>query len=81
MFRYLDNIIEHPDEEKYRKIRKNNKVFCEKVAPAEGCEEFLEACGFKRTQDGTGELMHDVTAISRTVTWYLIVGLADYNWL
>lgn len=27
MCRYLDNITEHPGEEKYRKIRVNNKAF------------------------------------------------------
>jgi len=44
-------MINNPDEEKYRKIRKNNKVFSEKVAPVEGAEEFLEAVGFQKTTE------------------------------
>ncbi|XP_078482173.1 UBX domain-containing protein 6-like [Ciona intestinalis] len=48
IIRYIDNIIAHPGEEKYQKIRKNNKVFTEKVASVEGAEEFLEAAGFQR---------------------------------
>ena len=49
--RYLDNMIKNPDDEKYRKIRKNNKIFAEKVAPVEGAEEFLEAIGFQKTME------------------------------
>ena len=42
-------MINNPNEEKYRKIRKNNKVFTEKVASVEGTEEFLEGIGFRKT--------------------------------
>ena len=46
--KYLQNIIEHPGEEKYRKIRQGNKVYQDKVAPIVGSEEFLlKGCGFK----------------------------------
>ncbi|CAK8682045.1 UBX domain-containing protein 6-like [Clavelina lepadiformis] len=51
--KYVDNIIVHPDEEKYRKIRQNNRIFLERILPVEGCEEFLEAIGFKRTLNDT----------------------------
>lgn len=44
--KYLDNIIGHPDEEKYRKIRVSNKAFSERIAPLRGTEEFLQAAGF-----------------------------------
>lgn len=44
--KYLDNIIQHPDEEKYRKIRLSNRIFCEKVRPIEGAWDFLLAAGF-----------------------------------
>jgi len=47
LFRYLDNIVQHPGEEKYHKIRIQNKVFQEKVAPMEGTEQFLAAAGFQ----------------------------------
>lgn len=47
LFRYLDNIIQHPTEEKFQKIRVNNKVYQEKVAPLEGVNEFLKASGFQ----------------------------------
>ena len=47
MFRYLDNIVQNPTEEKYRKIRINNKVYQERVAPLEGVEQFLRAAGFQ----------------------------------
>lgn len=47
LFRYLDNIVQHPGEEKYYKIRIQNKVFQEKVALLEGVQQFLLAAGFQ----------------------------------
>lgn len=44
--KYLENIIQHPDEEKYRKIRQSNRIFCEKVRLCEGALDFLLAAGF-----------------------------------
>ncbi|XP_006819414.1 UBX domain-containing protein 6-like [Saccoglossus kowalevskii] len=46
--KYLDNIISHPGEEKYTKIRIQNKAFQDKVACIEGSEEFLQSVGFTR---------------------------------
>ena len=45
--KYIDNILLNPTEEKFRKIRKSNKAFKERVGSLEGSEEFLLACGFK----------------------------------
>lgn len=53
--KYLENIIQHPDEEKYRKIRQSNRIFCEKVQSCEGALDFLLAAGFIE-QDIDGEL-------------------------
>lgn len=44
--KYLQNIIQHPDDEKYRKIRQSNRIFNEKVLPCEGALDFLLAAGF-----------------------------------
>jgi len=46
--KYIDNIIQNPEDPKYRKIRCSNKVFQEKVANVVGALEFLEACGFNK---------------------------------
>ena len=43
---YLDNIINNPNEEKFQKIRRNNKIFQERVACLTGTSEFLTAVGF-----------------------------------
>lgn len=45
--KYLDNIINNPSEEKFRKIRISNKAFSERVSSMEGTEEFLQAAGFE----------------------------------
>lgn len=53
--KYIDNIIENPNEEKYKKIRKENKAFTDRVAALEGTEEFLNAVGFKLTMISVNE--------------------------
>ncbi|XP_064488822.1 UBX domain-containing protein 6-like [Ornithodoros turicata] len=42
----LSNVLEHPDEEKYRRLRLSNKVMQQKVLPLEGALDFLHAAGF-----------------------------------
>ncbi|XP_074164375.1 UBX domain-containing protein 6 isoform X1 [Sminthopsis crassicaudata] len=46
--KYLDNIHLHPEEEKYRKIKLQNKVFQERINCLEGANEFFEAIGFEK---------------------------------
>lgn len=52
--KYLQNIIANPAEEKFQRIRKSNRIFSDKVAPAEGSAEFLKAAGFHE-QECDGE--------------------------
>ncbi|XP_063288651.1 UBX domain-containing protein 6 [Pelobates fuscus] len=60
MTKYLDNIVGHPEEEKYRSIRMSNKVFQEKISHLEGAHEFFEAVGFERkTQPLPGQETQD----------------------
>lgn len=48
----LGNIIEHPDNVKFRKIKFANKILMEAVRPIAGAMEFLQAAGFvKQTLD------------------------------
>jgi UBX domain-containing protein 6 len=44
--KYLHNIINNPTDEKFHKIRKSNRIFCDKVALAEG--KFVRAMNLKR---------------------------------
>lgn len=46
--KYLDNICLHPEEEKYRKIKLQNRVFQERINCLEGTREFFEAIGFQK---------------------------------
>ncbi|XP_043667489.1 UBX domain-containing protein 6 [Vespula pensylvanica] len=46
--KYIENILNNPDVEKYQKIRMCNKIFQEKVLPLEGALEFLKASGFEQ---------------------------------
>ncbi|NXU03151.1 UBXN6 protein, partial [Buphagus erythrorhynchus] len=47
MGKYLDNIYLHPEEEKYRKIKLQNKVFQERISCLEGTHKFFQAVGFE----------------------------------
>ncbi|NXC20318.1 UBXN6 protein, partial [Corythaeola cristata] len=47
MAKYLDNIYLHPEEEKYRKIKLQNKVFQERISCLEGIHRFFQAIGFE----------------------------------
>ncbi|NXO27256.1 UBXN6 protein, partial [Cisticola juncidis] len=47
MAKYLDNIYQHPEEEKYRKIKLQNKVFQERISCLEGTHKFFQAVGFE----------------------------------
>ncbi|KFM75972.1 UBX domain-containing protein 6, partial [Stegodyphus mimosarum] len=44
--RYLTNILDNPEEEKYRRIRFKNKIFQERILPLEGAFDFLVSAGF-----------------------------------
>ena len=56
LVKYLDNIINNPTDEKYRKIRKSNKAFTERVASLEGTDIYLSAVGFQPiVEDADGQ--------------------------
>lgn len=63
--KYLDNIIQNPAEQKYRKIRRSNKAFQERVASLEGTEEFILDCGFQVT------MMPNADQSGEEEFWYL----------
>lgn len=57
--KYIENIVTHPEDEKYRKIRLSNRIFGERVRPVEGGYEFLIGAGFvERVIDDDTFLVH-----------------------
>lgn len=48
---YCANAKDHPLEEKFLKIRKENNAFKSRVLPFEGALDLLDVCGFKDTGD------------------------------
>ena len=46
LFKALQNVLQHPEEAKYRSLRRSSKGFAEKLRPAKGAVRFLRACGF-----------------------------------
>ena len=43
--------MQNPTEEKFRKIRKSNKAYQERVSSLEGTDLFLQSAGFLNTTD------------------------------
>ncbi len=59
--KYMDNLLSDPNEEKFRKIRKSNRAFQERVAACEGHDLLLEAVGFEtQVIDGQVSLAFNV---------------------
>uniref|UniRef100_A0A1Q3FFG3 Putative ubiquitin regulatory protein n=1 Tax=Culex tarsalis TaxID=7177 RepID=A0A1Q3FFG3_CULTA len=46
LIKVLENIVNHPAEEKYKKIRMTNRMFCDKIKVCEGALELLHSAGF-----------------------------------
>lgn len=53
--KYLDNITNNPTEEKYRRIRKSNKAYVDRVAIVEGADLFLQSVGFESEMAEDGQ--------------------------
>lgn len=51
----LNNIIEHPDEAKFRTVKLSNKAIAARVVSVRGGLDFLCACGFTRITTPTRE--------------------------
>ncbi|KAK1569108.1 hypothetical protein Q3G72_032579 [Acer saccharum] len=49
---YVGNVIKNPNEEKFRKIRVGNLLFQDRVGSMKEGIEFLELCGFEKTEGG-----------------------------
>ncbi|XP_064543055.1 UBX domain-containing protein 6 [Drosophila montana] len=50
LIKYLENIIQNPDEEKFCKIRMSNKIFSDKVRYVDGALDVLYAAGFSEVE-------------------------------
>jgi hypothetical protein len=48
---YLNNLLASPEEEKFRRIRKDNRAFQDRVAKVSGAINFLKAAGFGEEGD------------------------------
>merc|ERR1712179_105520 len=51
LHKILSNVTDHPTEEKYRTLRKENKAFKDKVWRYEGCQQFLFSTGWIEVDD------------------------------
>eukprot|EP00181_Compsopogon_caeruleus_P006601 CAMPEP_0184686324 /NCGR_PEP_ID=MMETSP0312-20130426/22028_1 /TAXON_ID=31354 /ORGANISM="Compsopogon coeruleus, Strain SAG 36.94" /LENGTH=347 /DNA_ID=CAMNT_0027141281 /DNA_START=82 /DNA_END=1125 /DNA_ORIENTATION=- len=50
---YCSNLLQHPSQEKFRKIHLSNAAFQARVGSLQGGKEFLELCGFCLAPDGS----------------------------
>ena len=50
---YVGNVVDNPSEEKFRKVKTDNKAFKAKVKPFVGAKNLLVAVGFQPNDDGS----------------------------
>uniref|UniRef100_A0A8R1HWI5 UBX domain-containing protein n=2 Tax=Caenorhabditis japonica TaxID=281687 RepID=A0A8R1HWI5_CAEJA len=55
--KYCQNILENPEEDKFKKIRLSNKAFQDRVNSAIGGRSFLEAVGFTEQTEGDEQFL------------------------
>jgi len=65
----VDNIITNSKEEKFRKLKKKNKLISVKVLPVVGCEEFLLAIGFTLITNEENEECYFMNEESLNITF------------
>jgi len=53
LFKIVQNVLQHPDEAKYRTLRRKATAFAQKVGAAKGGVRFLRAVGF--VDEGEGD--------------------------
>ena len=56
---YVGNVVDKPDEEKFRTINMENKAFKTKVKPFLGAKALLVAVGFKQTEAGDALILKE----------------------
>jgi hypothetical protein len=54
LFKILQNIVQHPEEAKYRSISRSSAAFRQKLSCAKGAVRFLKAVGFEE-EGGSGD--------------------------
>lgn len=75
--KYLDNILSHPDDPKYRKIKLSNKSLQEKVVKLKGGMEFLQAVGFQRSLISSDEGENEFLVLPDEVDMSHLVACKD----
>ncbi|KAL1510904.1 hypothetical protein AB1Y20_005735 [Prymnesium parvum] len=53
LFKIVQNVLQHPGDEAFRRLKRSSKTFETKIAPAKGGVRFLRAVGF--CEEGEGE--------------------------
>jgi hypothetical protein len=59
LHKILSNIVQHADDDKYRSIRKSNRLFQTRLAGLPECLEFLLAAGFEDEGESVVFTRHD----------------------
>eukprot|EP00966_Prymnesium_polylepis_P172662 3993170-Prymnesium_polylepis.1 len=52
LWKIVTNILQHPDDESMRRLKRSSKAFSAKLAPAKGAVRFLRAVGFEEHGEG-----------------------------
>jgi hypothetical protein len=56
---YVGNVVDNPEEEKFKSVNMENKTFKSKVKPFIGAKNLLIAVGFKKNEKGDALVLED----------------------
>jgi hypothetical protein len=56
---YVGNVVDNPEEGKFKSVNMENKTFKSKVKPFIGAKNLLIAVGFKRNEKGDALVLED----------------------
>merc|ERR1719296_171183 len=73
---YVGNVADKPEEEKFKTIKMDNKVYKQKVKPFVGAKSLLLAVGFQQSEDGNSMKLKDDAEQSLLSATKIKLGLA-----
>lgn len=74
LFQVVKNLTSHPDEPKYRTLKRSSNAFSSKLAPAVGAVRFLRAIGF--VEQGSSDAADGVFTMEKPDAALLAAGKA-----
>ena len=68
---FVSNLVQHPDELKYRSVRVENKVFQKRLGVLDGGLECMQSIGFVQVMKSSGSQFLEIKSMSKELNVFL----------